>query len=135
MATVRHSHHQRHPVRGGVCQAHLRLYGPVSERSDYPPQSRSVKPLKYSPVKASSNLQPTKTRTHAEQRCIRTALPVDRPRCRSTCSGTTWHSIQRQTNKHTKSAAGSCCRKEMGPLGNMAPLLCLFMTLLSFIVT
>lgn len=42
VATVCHSHHQRDPVCGGVCQAHLWLHGPLSERSDYPPQSRSV---------------------------------------------------------------------------------------------
>lgn len=37
-----HSHHQCNPVCGGVCQAHHRLHGPLSERPDHPPQSRSV---------------------------------------------------------------------------------------------
>ncbi len=42
VATMCHSHHQCNPVCGRVCQAHLWLHGPLSERSDYPTQSRSV---------------------------------------------------------------------------------------------
>lgn len=40
VAAVRHPHHQRHPVRGGVRQAHLWFHGPLSERPDHSPQSR-----------------------------------------------------------------------------------------------
>lgn len=42
MAAVRTPHHQRHPVRGGVCQTHRWLHGPVPERSDHSAESRSA---------------------------------------------------------------------------------------------
>lgn len=42
MAAVRTPHHQRHPVRGRVCQTHRWLHGPVPERSDHFAESRSV---------------------------------------------------------------------------------------------
>lgn len=46
VAAVCTPHHQCHSVRGGVCQTHCWLHGPVPEWSDYTAKSRSVPSLK-----------------------------------------------------------------------------------------